>query len=186
MCVFKNTVPSDVPGSLEIHVNGEKENEEHADQRKKKAKTIIISNWTTDDVTYSKTYADIVEIKQRKSSLVAALKRKSAVECFEDFFGEQVLSLIVSESVRYATQNNYHSYELSSGCIKSFIDILLFTGYYALPREKLCWNEDEDFDIRRVRQCMSRKRDLEIKRHHHFNDNTRLNRIPPDERDKLF
>ncbi|XP_049947095.1 piggyBac transposable element-derived protein 1-like [Schistocerca serialis cubense] len=108
------------------------------------------------------TYPDTAEIGQRESNLVAALKGKSALECFEEFFDELVLNLIVSGS------------------------ILLFTGYHALPQEKLYWNEDEDSDIRCVRQCMRHNSYLETKCHLHFNDNTHLNRIPPGERDKLF
>ena len=50
---------------------------------------------------------------------------------------------------------------------KEVVQYTAFTGYHALPQEQLYWNEDEDFDIRCVRQCMSRNMFLEIKRYLH-------------------
>ena len=70
--------------------------------------------------------------------------------------------------------------------MKKFIGILLFTGYHSLPQEQLYWCEDEDMDVQYVRKCMSRNRYLKIKRYLHLNDNSVLEKVPADDRDRLF
>ena len=152
-------LPTDVTGTLEVHTTQENmEYKQGSDAHIKKIKTNMTSNWTAADATYSKTYSNPTEIEQRKNNLVATGKGKSAFECFQECF---------DESVRYAKQKNNHGFNLSNECINKFLDILLFTGYHALPQEQLYWNGDENFDVWCVRQCMSRNRYLEIKGHLH-------------------
>ena len=108
------------------------------------------------------------------------------MECFEKLLDDKIVTHIVQQSLAYARQKNDHKFQLSNDCIRKFFGILLFTGYHCLPQEKLYWNEDEDLDVSCVTRCMSSNRYLEIKRYLHINDNSQLQDIPAEERDKLF
>uniref|UniRef100_A0A0K8WLQ8 PiggyBac transposable element-derived protein 3 n=1 Tax=Bactrocera latifrons TaxID=174628 RepID=A0A0K8WLQ8_BACLA len=81
--------------------------------------------------------------------------------------------------MRYAHQNNFHGFSLSSESFRRFLGILIFTSYHSLPSEKMYWCTDDDVDIQIVRNCMPKNRYLEIKRFLHFANNDNVaNGVP--------
>ena len=83
--MLEDTLPTDVPVTLEAHTTQEnKYSKQGSDHHIKKIKTNITSNWTAADATYSKSFSDPTEIERRKNNLVATVKGKSAVECFQE------------------------------------------------------------------------------------------------------
>ncbi|KAG8234292.1 hypothetical protein J437_LFUL015017 [Ladona fulva] len=151
----------------------------------KKRMMTLTSNWKKRQPSYSKVYPNADDV-QRRSALICELQGKSPVDCFEKIFDDTIVSNIVKQTVIYATQKNVHDIQVSNECIRKFIGILLFIGYHSLPQEQLYWCEDEDMDVQCVRQCMSRNRYLQIKWYLHVSDNSELESIAPQERDKLF
>ena len=63
---------------------------------------------------------------------------------FQQFFSEDVCSLIMSESERYAQQKLHHDFYLSPVELDVFFGIILLSGYCSLPQERLYWCNDED------------------------------------------
>ena len=125
-------------------------------------------------------------MEKRRSNVISIFKDITPVECFEQLLDEDIIEDIVQHSVKYATQNNNHQFQLTNACMKKFIGILLFTGYHSLPQEQLYWCEDEDMDVQCVRKSMSRNRYLEIKQYLHLNDNSVLEKVSADDWDRLF
>ncbi|GFQ83331.1 chimeric ERCC6-PGBD3 protein [Trichonephila clavata] len=182
--ILEDTIPNDVPGSLEIH--GGRCNEEVTVQRKKKPKKEKpISRWKRERASFNISSQGEEECEQRRMTMIERVKDKRPVEIFEMFFTDDLVNHIVQQSVSYATQNNRHQFTLSSDCFKKFLGFLLLTGYHSLPQEQMYWSEEEDIDIGIVRKCMSKNRYIEIKRNLHFSDNTNIPLINGN-KDRLF
>ena len=109
-----------------------------------------------------------------------ALAEKSPTEMFELIFDEEVLSLLMKQSILYARQNNRHDFFCTIAEMKTFIGFLLFTGYHKLPREDMFWSLDPDCNVHVVRNSLSRKQFRDIKKNLHLQDNSDL-----DKNDKL-
>ena len=65
--------------------------------------------------------------------------------------------------------------------MKSFLSILMFSGYHKLPQEEMYWSLDLDCNTSIVHKALIRQRYRDIKQNLHLNDNANLN-----EDDKLF
>lgn len=147
----------------------------------------IVSQWIKDETVFSdhNAGADDDAFSEKKQQVCNAFRGKSPVEVFETLFDEEIMEYIVRQSVIFASQNNYHDFTFSIGCLKKFLAVLILSGYHSLPQEKMYWSEDEDLNIQSVRKCITKNRYLEIKKCLHFNDNSNI----PDkreDRDKLF
>ena len=59
----------------------------------------------------------------------------SSCDIFLQFLDENLLTLIVKQSNIYARQNNNHEFHLSVSELKSFIGILILSGYHRLTRQ---------------------------------------------------
>ena len=108
------------------------------------------------------------------------LAGKSPAEIFELIFDEEMLSLLMEQSILYARQNNRHDFSCTIAEMKTFIGFLLFTGYHKLPREDMYWSLDPDCNIHVVRNSLSRKQFRDIKKNLHLQNNSDL-----DKNDKL-
>ena len=102
------------------------------------------------------------------------LAGKSPAEIFELIFDEEMLSLLMEQSILYARQNNRHDFSCTIAEMKTFIGFLLFTGYHKLPREDMYWSLDPDCNIYVVRNSLSRKQFRDIKKNLHLQDNSDL------------
>lgn len=108
------------------------------------------------------------------SNMNTALEGKSPVEVFETVVDNDVVHLIVDQTMKYASQHNMHKFNITPEELKVFIGILLYSGYHSLPRERMYWQIDEDTHLPFISNNMSRNRFQEIKRYLHLADNSRL------------
>lgn len=183
-------IPSDVPGQVEI-ISATLEDDIFSSNddeplnvmlRTKKRKKTTQYSWEKTIPKYS-TFEAFIESAYNTSTaqLIEETKNLTPTDIFEKFVDESVIQLIVDQTNLYARQKNNHNFSLSPLEAKTFIGILLFTGYHKLPQERMYWSLDEDLRIELVTKCMSRNRYLEIKRYLHLADNELLNKD-----DKLF
>lgn len=109
------------------------------------------------------------------------LVNKTPYEIFKLYFDKELVDMIVRETVRYAGQKNKFNFKLDDEDLHTFIGIILFSGYHALPRERMYWCRDEDVSVPFVSSAMSRNRFDDIKRYLHVANNNEV-----DAKDKMF
>jgi len=101
------------------------------------------------------------------------------IDFFELFFDQFMLEHILQESIVYAGQKNDHNFTLTLDDLKSFLGILMFSGYHQLPQQTHYFTQSEDLGIPLVYNHMTRDRFLTIKKYLHFNDNNNINVLSP-------
>ena len=63
---------------------------------------------------------------------------------FNLFFDDDVIEMIVQETIRHAGSKGYHSFVTSPQEIRVFMAILLVSGFSQVPRRRLYWSRDAD------------------------------------------
>ncbi|XP_039968717.1 piggyBac transposable element-derived protein 2-like [Bactrocera neohumeralis] len=144
------------------------------------------SRWTHTDATYSQNFSSSERWENSKASIREKFQQKEPLEIFEFFFDDLLVQHVVKESVRYAHQNNFHGFSLSSEYFRKFLGILIFTSYHSLPSEKMYWCTDDDVDIQIVRNSMPKNRYLEIKRFLHLANNDNISNSLPEKDFKIM
>ncbi len=97
-------------------------------------------------------------------------------EIFELFLDTPAIERLTKDTVMYAVQHGYHTFQLSSNEMKVFINILLLSGYNTLPRRRLYRSMEPDVRDELIASSMRRNRIDEILKHLHAADNTNLDR----------
>ena len=93
----------------------------------------------------------------------------SPVSVFEEVFSEEIVQLILKETVRYATEwKNRPSTTISSDDLKLFIGVLLISGYHKLPSETQYWSNDENLGLQVVKNAISKARFQDMKSNHYI------------------
>ena len=101
----------------------------------------------------------------------------SPVELFEFFFDEEVIAYLVDQTNLYASRDmGDHNFTTNNQDMKTFLAILLLSGYSALPRRRMYWEKSCDVRNEAVSSAMSRKRFEDHFRYLHLNDNACINR----------
>ena len=79
--------------------------------------------------------------KKSLNTIIEEFHGLSPVDCFENYFDEEVQQLIIRETNRYArTKHADHLFSLEQEYLKIFIGVLIFSGYHHLPRQRLYWD----------------------------------------------
>ncbi|XP_025192461.1 piggyBac transposable element-derived protein 2-like [Melanaphis sacchari] len=99
----------------------------------------------------------------------------SPTHIFELFFDDEVIKLLITESLNYAVYRSFTNTNLSTDEIKCFIGILILSGYNTLPGRRFYWDSSPDMQNIIVRDCMRRDRFEEICRILHCADNSNIN-----------
>lgn len=99
--------------------------------------------------------------------------QESPQQLFLNFFDEDLIQMIVTESNRYAQQRNRKS-NIENFEVKSFIGVLLLSGYVQVPRRRMLWEREQDTNNTLVAESISRDRFEYILSNVHFADNTNL------------
>lgn len=171
------SLPKDVPGNIEVfrcNANDDDSSDDETLAEKSKRMRRQQTNqpiWRKCAPVYSFTVQETSDVENRQCEMKEHLVNLTPVQIFEKIFDEDVISLIITNTVLYATQNNRHSFQLDSTDLKKFIGILILSGYHKLPREDLYWSLDEDVGVEIVSSAMSRQRFRDIKRNLHFVNN---------------
>ncbi|XP_030751609.1 piggyBac transposable element-derived protein 2-like [Sitophilus oryzae] len=105
----------------------------------------------------------------------------SPVELFEMFIDDEVLSMLIEETFRYALFKNCPDPRVTTEEMKCYIGILILTGYNDLPGKRFNWDSDSDMRNELVYNSMRRDRFLQISRFINFADDNH-----PDLSDKIW
>nr|XP_032525872.1 uncharacterized protein LOC116776740 [Danaus plexippus plexippus] len=160
-------LPRDVPGNIEgfrVHegnIQSDVSDEEAlAEKANRRRKQLCRPVWRKCSPTYSSTTEERTNVQERQEAVNEQLGELSPVQIFEKMFDEEVTTLIITNTIEYANQNNRHTFQLDFIDLKKFIGILILSGYHKLPREDLYWSYDEDVGVEMSRSV--RKRQLRI------------------------
>lgn len=115
--------------------------------------------------------------KSSKQKVMDHFSGVNPVEAFEFYFDDEMRNHIITESNRYAHEiHNTPQFNLTDQNLKSFIGILLLTGYHSLPQMDMYWSSIADRNTDIVRNAMSRNEFRTIKRYLHLADNKNLDK----------
>ena len=164
------SVPHDVPGSVEVELEVEEDPEEEQPPRRRARVKKIPVEWTQN----SENIEDMPRLEMKKlNEDHQELVDKSPYELFMLYF-DDVLQQLVRETNRFASQKNDHTFKVTEAEMKRFCGIFLLSGYHTLPQQDLYWCQDEDLYVPLVGAAMSRNRFKEIKKYLHMADNDTL------------
>ncbi|OWR42809.1 piggyBac transposable element-derived protein 1 [Danaus plexippus plexippus] len=161
-------LPRDVPGNIEdfrvhednIQSDDSSDEEALAEKANRRRKQLCRPVWRKCSPTYSSTTEERTNVQERQEAVNEQLGELSPVQIFEKMLDEEVTTLIITNTIEYANQNNRHTFQLDFIDLKKFIGILILSGYHKLPREDLYWSYDEDVGVEMSRSV--RKRQLRI------------------------
>lgn len=181
----------DVPGFVEAHIRTKEASpapepstsgvSEPGSSKKRKVSTSQ-PKWRKKRPEYTKLAEQTAGASQRLQTLKKKLEDTSPVKVFEEMFSETMYDHIIRETLRYAAATkNDPLFSMTTGELKTFIGILLLSGYHQLPSERHYWSSEDDLGVESIRRAMSRSRYLKIKAYLHFQDNEK-NSMNQDDR----
>ena len=97
-------------------------------------------------------------------------------EIFEKFFTTEDMERICLKSNTYARHKGNHSFMMTIKKLKSFIAILLLSGYNKLPRQEMYWQRREDCQNRMATSLMTKNEFEDCKQFLHLTDNENLDK----------
>ncbi|XP_060564145.1 piggyBac transposable element-derived protein 3-like, partial [Ruditapes philippinarum] len=95
---------------------------------------------------------------------------------FNLFFDDDVINMIIEQSIRYAGSKGNHSFSTSPQEIRIFLAILLISGYNTVPRRRQFWSRDDDVRNEAIARTMPQDRFDILVRYVHLCDNNNLDR----------
>lgn len=107
-------------------------------------------------------------------------KNMNLTELFEFFFDENVINLLVEESMRYASSKNASDFVVTKDEIKCFLGILLVSGYNPHPGKRFYCDSRPDMNNQPISQSI-RNRFFQIVKYIHCADNNNI-----DVTDKVY
>ncbi|KAJ8949989.1 hypothetical protein NQ318_002399 [Aromia moschata] len=78
------------------------------------------------------------------------------------FFDQELLTMIVNYSIKYARDKNRQDFEFNIPDLKRFLGIMIMSGYHILPQTDMYWSRDEDKGIDIIKESMSRNRHFQV------------------------
>ena len=97
-------------------------------------------------------------------------------EIFEKFFTNEEMERICLETNKYARHKGNHAFVMTIKKLKSFIAILMLSGYNQLPRQEMYWQRREDSQNQVVTALMTKNEFEECKQFLHLADNKSLDK----------
>lgn len=125
-------------------------------------------HWVTGDIQSAPADWPVEEIEMQTEVSPSAL--------FDMIFDDDILNLIVTESNRYAAEKNRVG-NITKKELKAFLGIMILSGYIALPRRRMYWEQSPDTHNDIVSQALARNRFEFILSNLHFVDNNRINTV---------
>ncbi len=99
----------------------------------------------------------------------------SPVDFFELFFDDDVLELMVEQSIVYAIFKGEHNYIVTKEEMKVFLGILIVSGFVPVPSRRMFWETSTLTRNEAVYRAMRRNKFEKIMQYLHLKDNTSLN-----------
>ena len=177
--IIEEVSVQDVPGSLEVQVNQQpienptKDRGASAKSSRKKRKFCNTEPiWKHKNPEYSKVKERSEQYKENLQEIKESLHNLSPLELFEKLMSHGIYDHILKETVRYASSyRNKCEFTLGIDELKTFIGILLFSGYHKVPSERDYWSSEEDLGVPIIQKAMSRNRFQLLKSVIHFCNN---------------
>lgn len=168
-----NAEAQEIAGGLEVEPRDEESDvEEIPESSKAKRQKLSEIKWKRQVPSYVELPFGDAANKNLSNLHDKFAYESSPTYLFEHFFDSEVLDHIKSETNRYAKSKNNHTFHVSEEDLKIFLGFLIFSGYHTLPSEKDYWSNTEDLGIKLVKEAMSKKTYIELKRYLHFQDNS--------------
>lgn len=171
-------IQGDLPGTFEIIETVDDSEEESDNNVDHHATNKHGAKWTKENPKYNKVKLEEFDSQFHEQNVEMILTANDEVDVFEKFLTDEILDHIVAQSGLYAKQKNEHSFSLTKRELKSFIGIILLSGYHHLPSERHYWSQAQDLGVPLVQKSMTRNRFLKIKQMLHFNDNENIGDKP--------
>lgn len=130
--------------------------------------------WTKDDLPACA--AEAFEATGTRRGLRAVDEDWTPTIWFEQFFSEDIVQLMVNESILYAKFRGNHQFTVDGKDIRAFLAVLILSGYVTLPRRRMYWEQAADCRNSLAAGFMTRDRFDEIMRYFHLADNNRLDK----------
>ena len=96
------------------------------------------------------------------------------IDTFSNFFSDDFINLIVTESNRYAKANGNDNWETNDNEIRAYIGFTILMGIVKMPRLYNYWSTNPTYHYFPIANKISRNRFMEIKRYFHFVNNEEL------------
>lgn len=114
-------------------------------------------------------------------------QNSTPLEFFQQFFNDEVMDMIVTETNRYALQTKTKNWEpVSKMEMYSFFGMLVLMGVHQLPVVDLYWSSNPLFYVEPIATNMTSKRFKKILSNLHLNNNDNMPDHTDPNRDKLF
>ena len=97
-------------------------------------------------------------------------------EIFDKFFTTEEMERICLESNKYVRHKGNHSFMMTIKKLKSFIAILLLSGYNKLPRQEMYWQRREDCQNRMATALLTKNESEDCKQFLNLADNENLDK----------
>lgn len=153
---------NDVPGKLELEKLGPYDSDNTVADKKRFTETE--ARWKKCVPAYTKIFQDNFSEQEKIEELRQELDSLSSLQLFEKIFSNEILSNIKNETQKYASRvKNEHEFKIETDELKTFISIVLFSGYHKLPSERMYWSTKEDLGVEIVKNSMYRNRYLKVK-----------------------
>ena len=177
----QDAIPQDVPGFVEAHIRSketlpepESSTAESSGSGPAKRRKVSSSQpkWRKKQPEYTKLPEKTDGADRRLQALKEKLEGASPMQLFEEMFSSEMYEHIIKETLRYASATkNDPLFSMTTAERKTFIGILLLSGYRQLPSERHYWSLEDDLGVESVRRAMTRSRYLKIKAYLHFQNN---------------
>jgi hypothetical protein len=159
----------DVPGLVEVEIiDVDQEEEMHANGNPgRRWKKVPLETHFPSEIG--------INANMKKMDMRGTLQGSTPLHVFERIIDDEVIQHFVDQTKVYAAGvHNDHNFDVSPDDIRTFLAILLFSGYHELPSERHYWSIADDLGIPLVKESMTRDRYLKIKRYFHLADNSHL------------
>uniref|UniRef100_A0A1B6JK84 PiggyBac transposable element-derived protein domain-containing protein n=1 Tax=Homalodisca liturata TaxID=320908 RepID=A0A1B6JK84_9HEMI len=121
---------------------------------------------------WEKRYKTVHRLKPEPN--YSEFNNKTPTELFELFFCNDIIELLVKESITYRRQKNNNNISVCYEEMKCFLAILLLSGYKQVPSKRNYWENELDVKNSFVSEAMRRDRFFYIMRYLHCADCSKL------------
>ena len=154
-----------------------KNGKELAKKKAKGAKEIHVNRWQHNGIQ------NVEDLSSWTSPEPVRDLHDSPVTLFELFMTDKLIDHICKETNAYAAKKGNHTFKIEPNELKSFLAVLLLSGYIPYPRRSMYWEMSSDSRNTIVASLFTRNRFLDVLQYLHLADNNNLN--PSDKFSKV-
>ena len=154
-----------------------KNGKEPVKKKGKGAKEIHVNRWQHNDIQ------NVEDLSSWTSPELVRDLHDSPVTSFELFMTDKLIDHICKETNAYAAQKGNHTFKIKPNELKSFLALLLLSGYIPYPTRSMYWKMSSDSRNTIVASLFTRNRFLDVLQYLHLADDNNLN--PSDKFSKV-